>query len=105
VISLLQGFFYAMDQIGNVEGLGDEITRSVLAGILNILWGAVGRDDDDLNVRIILFDLLQDIDSRKAGHFQVESHKVYLIRLDELEGLLPVHGSVDLIDRFEDHFQ
>lgn len=62
MISLLQRFIYATDQIGNVEGLGDEFARSIPAGILNILRGVVRCDNEDLNIGIIFFDLLEDID-------------------------------------------
>ena len=56
--SPLQGFIYAIDQIRNIEGLGDEISRSIPAGLLNILRGAVRCDNNDLNIGIIFFDLL-----------------------------------------------
>jgi hypothetical protein len=56
--SPLQGFVNAIDQIRNIERLGDEISRSILASLFNILRGAVSGDNNDLNIGIIFLDLL-----------------------------------------------
>ena len=69
----------------DVEVLGEVVVRAVahrLDGGVEIL---VGGDDDDLDVRVVLLDDLQDLEAADARQADIEHHQVDVLFFHDLQ--------------------
>ena len=61
-------------------------TRRSRIASMAVSSSLTSRDDDDLDVRVVLLDDLQDLEAADAGQAGVEQHQVDVFLLHHLEG-------------------
>ena len=77
-LSLLDHPVDLVPQLDVVERLLQVVQRALLDGLDRRLDGAEGGQEDDPDQRVVLFQLLEDLQSRAAGDHLVHDHHVHV---------------------------
>ena len=82
--------------MGGEGVLGDVAGGALAQGLDRDLLVAEGRDQDDRHLRVVVADVLDQLDARHAGHAQVGEDEVGLPPLERGQGLVAVAGELEL---------
>src|SRR5262249_26712812 len=72
------------ENVIRIEGLGEEIVRSLLHGLDGEVDGPVASDDDDRHVLALLAQLPEDVQTASAWHDLIEQYQIRHRRLEPL---------------------
>jgi len=98
-LGVLGGLVHGEHELVVGEGLGDVVQRPELHGLHRALDAAEGGHDDDRDVGIVLFDVLQHLLAGHLGHLHVRDDHVHLGLVEVGEPGLGIVQGRDLIAR------
>src|SRR5438128_11183523 len=88
-----------------VKGFGNVVERSQTQSLNSGVKGTIAGNNDGFDVAIILLDFFQNIDSGKAGHFEIQSDEIYGILAEDLNRLSSRLRQVNVVIRVENHLE
>jgi hypothetical protein len=66
---------------------------------------SIARDNDRLDIGVVLLDLLEHVDAAKAGHFEIHCHEIDRELFQHLHRLRPTVRGMHVVIRVENHFE
>ena len=75
-----------------VPRLLDKVFRAGADGLDHVVYGAVGGDHDDRQLRLAIFDLGEQFEAALAGQGQVQQHQVEVFEFQDAEPFFTIGG-------------
>src|SRR5256885_13359418 len=96
-VSALEGLADQAQELGALDGLGEEVVRALLHRLARLLDRAEGGQEDHVHFGRDRLDRAEQLDTREPWHLEVGEDQVHAPRLEALEGGVAVGGEDDAV--------